>query len=66
MVSTDLEDHGFETSTVGCAMAVAFEAYERALTKEDTDGLELNWGDVAVIETLVKKDCQQEGKFATC
>ena len=27
---TDLEDRlGFETSTVGCAMAVAFEAYER-------------------------------------
>ncbi|NLP30047.1 MAG: hypothetical protein GX363_02835 [Clostridiales bacterium] len=64
---TDLEDRlGFETSTVGCAMAVAFEAYERGLlTKEDTDGLELNWGDVAVIETLVKRIANKEGKFAT-
>ncbi len=63
---TDLEDRlGFETSTVGCAMAVAFEAYEKGLlTKEDTDGLELKWGDVKVIETLVKRIAHREGKFA--
>jgi len=63
---TDLNDRlGFETSTVGCAMGVAFEAYEKGLlTKEDTDGLELNWGDVKVIETLMKRIAHREGKFA--
>lgn len=63
---TDLDDRlGFETSSVGCAMAVAFEAYEKGmLTKEDTDGLELKWGDVKVIETLVKRIAKREGKFA--
>jgi len=64
---TDLNDRlGFETSTVGCAMAVAFEAYEKGLlTKKDTDGLELKWGDVKVIETLMTRIAHKEGKFAT-
>lgn len=64
---TDLNDRlGFETATIGCAMAVAFEAYEKGLlTKEDTDGLELKWGDVKVIETLMKRIAHKEGKFAT-
>ena len=63
---TDLNDRlGFETSTAGCAMAVAFEAYEKGLlTKEDTDGLELKWGDVKVVETLLKRIAHREGKFA--
>jgi len=63
---TDLFDRlGFETSTVGCSMAVAFEAYEKGLlTKKDTDGLELKWGDVKVIETLLRRIAYREGKFA--
>ncbi len=60
---TDLNDRlGFESSTAGCAMAVAFEAYEKGLlTKEDTDGLELKWGDSEVVETLLKKMAHREG-----
>jgi len=60
---TDLNDRlGFEASTVGCAMAVAFEAYEKGLlTKEVTDGLELKWGDVKVIEKLLSKIAKREG-----
>ena len=63
---TDLNDRlGFETSSVGCSMAVAFEAFEKGLlTTKDTDGLELKWGDVQVIETLVKRIARKEGKFA--
>lgn len=64
---TDLHDRlGFETSTVGCAMAVAFEAYEKGLlTAQETDGLELKWGDVAVIETLLRRIAHREGRFAS-
>jgi len=64
---TDLYDRlGIETSTVGCTMAVAFEAYEKGLlTKEDTDGLELKWGNVEAIETLLKRIAHKEGKFAS-
>ncbi len=63
---TDLEDRlGFETSSIGCSMAVAFEAYEKGLlTTKDTDGLELKWGDVKTIETLIRRIAHKEGKFA--
>ena len=63
---TDLNDRlGLETSTIGCEMAVAFEAYEKGLlTKKDTDGLELKWGDVKVIETLMRRIAHREGAFA--
>lgn len=60
---TDLNDRlAVDSSTVGCAMAVAFEAYERGLlTKEDTDGLELVWGDGKVVEKLLNKVARREG-----
>ncbi|MFQ5762015.1 MAG: aldehyde ferredoxin oxidoreductase family protein [Candidatus Bathyarchaeia archaeon] len=60
---TDLNDRlGFESSTAGCSMAVAFEAYEKGmLTKEDTDGLELKWGDAEVVEKLLNKVAHREG-----
>ena len=62
----DLYDRlGFETATVGCAMSVAFEAYDKGLlTKEDTDGLELIWGDTKVVETLLRRIAHREGPFA--
>ncbi len=59
----DLYDRfGIECSEVGCTMAMAIEAYERGLiTKEDTDGLELEWGDGKVAEALLKKIVYREG-----
>ena len=37
--------YGFDTIGAGCTAAFAVECYENGiLTKEDTDGLELNWG----------------------
>ncbi len=63
---TDLYDRlGLETSTIGCSLAVAFEAYEKGiLTKNDTDGLELKWGDAKTIETLLRRIAHREGRFA--
>ncbi|MBL7211082.1 MAG: hypothetical protein ISS61_01750 [Desulfobacteraceae bacterium] len=62
---TDLFDRlGLETSTVGCAMAVAFEAYEKGLlTKEDTEGLELTWGNTDAIIELMRRYANKEGTF---
>ena len=59
----DLYDRlGIECSMAGCTMAMAIEAYERGLiTKEDTGGLELKWGDVGVAEALLRKMVQREG-----
>ena len=60
---TDLNDRlGFDTAASGCAMAVAFEAFERGLiTKEDTDGLELTWGNAEAAEALLRKMSKREG-----
>jgi aldehyde:ferredoxin oxidoreductase len=62
----DLIDRlGFESSTVGCAMAVAFEAYEKGLlTTKETDGLELKWGDAEVVAELLRRIAHREGSFA--
>jgi len=44
--------HGMDTISAGCTLAWAMEAYEKgAITKEDTGGIELTWGNVdAAIE----------------
>jgi len=53
---------GIECSMAGCTMAMAIEAYEKGLiTKEQTDGLELKWGDVKVAEALLNKIVRREG-----
>ena len=59
----DLYDRlGIECSMAGCTLAMAIEAYERGLiTKEDTDGLELKWGDIKVAEALLRKMAYKEG-----
>lgn len=64
---TDLDDRlGLESATVGCSMAVAFEAYEKGLlTTKETDGLELKWGDIKTIEILVRRIAHREGRFAS-
>jgi aldehyde:ferredoxin oxidoreductase len=59
----DLYDKlGVESSAIGCTLAMAIEAYEKGLiTKEDTDGLELRWGDPELVETLARKYAYKEG-----
>jgi len=48
--------YGIDTISTGVVIAFAMEAYEKGLiTKEDTDGLELKWGDPDVVIRLVEK-----------
>ena len=49
-------EYGLDTIGAGCTISFAIECYENGiLTKEDTEGLELNWGaDEAMIELLHK------------
>ncbi len=60
---TDLYDRlGIESSEVGCTISMAFEAYERGLiTKEDTGGLELKWGDPEVVEKVIRMYAHRTG-----
>ena len=53
--------YGVDTISAGGCMAFCIECYERGiLTKEDTDGLEMTWGNhrsiVAMTEKLVKRE----------
>ncbi|MFC1525981.1 aldehyde ferredoxin oxidoreductase family protein [Candidatus Latescibacterota bacterium] len=53
---------GFDTIGAGCTAAFAVECYENGiLTKGDTDGLELNWGNDKALVDLVSKMAHREG-----
>ncbi|MFC1990903.1 aldehyde ferredoxin oxidoreductase family protein [Chloroflexota bacterium] len=53
---------GIEAAPVGASLGWAFECYERGiLTKKDTDGLELRWGDAETVEKLIRKMAYREG-----
>lgn len=56
------DDVGVEAGTMGSIIAMAFEAYERGyLTKADTDGLELTWGNWQAAMELINKMIKHEG-----
>ncbi len=53
---------GMDTISVGGTVGYAIECYENGiLTKEDTDGLELTWGNSEAIKTLIEKMIKREG-----
>lgn len=53
---------GMDTISCGSSIAFAMECYEAGiLTKKDTDGLELNFGNSEAVITLIKKIAQREG-----
>ncbi len=53
---------GMDTISAGATVAFAMECYERGiLTKADTDGLELTWGNTEAMIALVEKMIFREG-----
>jgi len=53
---------GMDTISAGSTVAFAIECFEKALlTTEDTDGLELSWGNTQAIIALLKKMINREG-----
>ena len=54
--------YGLDTISTGSIISLSFECYEKGyITKEDTDGLELNWGDPDVIIELINQIGQVKG-----
>jgi aldehyde:ferredoxin oxidoreductase len=54
-------DYGMDTISGGSIVAFAMELYEHGIiTKQDTDGIDLKWGDpdalVAIMEKIVKRE----------
>jgi len=53
---------GMDTISAGGTVAYAIECYENGiLTREDTDGLELTWGNTEAIVALIEKMVKREG-----
>ena len=53
---------GMDTISAGGTVAFAIECYEKGLlTKADTDGLELTWGNSKAIISLIEKMVRREG-----
>jgi aldehyde:ferredoxin oxidoreductase len=53
---------GLESSTFGCVLGMAFEAYNKGLiTKEDTGGLELTWGNHEAALSLIDQTLKRKG-----
>jgi aldehyde:ferredoxin oxidoreductase len=56
------DDLGIDTITAGNAIGWAMECYEKGiLTKKDTDGLDLKFGNVEATFTLIEKIARREG-----
>ncbi|HOV79038.1 MAG TPA: aldehyde ferredoxin oxidoreductase family protein [Bacillota bacterium] len=54
--------YGLDTGTTGGMIAFAMECYEKGLvTKEDADGLELNWGNYHAVLELIHNIADRKG-----
>jgi aldehyde:ferredoxin oxidoreductase len=54
--------YGIDTISTGTIIAFAMECYEHGIiTKADTDGLELTWGNHRTMIGLLEKICKREG-----
>ncbi len=54
--------NGIDTISVGTAIAFAMECYENGLiTRQDTDGIDLVWGNADGIVTLTERIAKREG-----
>ena len=54
--------YGMDTISASNTVGLAFHLYEKGIvTKEDTGGIELKWGDVDAIEQLVRMTGSREG-----
>ena len=58
------DDLGIDTISAGGCIGWAMECYEKGLlTKEDTGGLELKFGNIEAVFTLIRKIAYREGRI---
>jgi aldehyde:ferredoxin oxidoreductase len=62
MVNDICNRYGLDTISAGCTIAFAIECYENSLiTKKDTDGIEMTWGNHRSIVAMTEKMAKREG-----
>ncbi len=60
--NTLCNEYGYDTISVGGTVAWAMECYDKGiLSKEELDGIELDWGNSDAIVALTEKICKSEG-----
>ena len=58
--------YGIDTISAGCVIAFAMECFEKGLiTKRDTEGIDLSWGNYESILKITELICKREGFGAT-
>lgn len=56
------DEYGMDTISTGATISWAFECFENGLlTKDDTDGIDLTWGNYETVVKLVEKIGKREG-----
>jgi aldehyde:ferredoxin oxidoreductase len=62
VLASEIDRLGFDINEAGYLMAWVIECYEKGiLTKEDTDGLEMTWGNGEAVMAMLKKTALREG-----
>jgi aldehyde:ferredoxin oxidoreductase len=62
VLASEIDRLGFDANESGWVMAWAIDCYEKGLlTKKDTDGLELTWGNGEALMSLLNKIARREG-----
>ncbi|MBF8267041.1 MAG: aldehyde:ferredoxin oxidoreductase [Dehalococcoidia bacterium] len=62
VLANDVERWGLETNEMGYLMALVMECYEKGIiNREDTDGLEMTWGNADATRAMLRKIAFREG-----
>ena len=62
VLASEVDRLGLENNEAGWVIGWVMECYERGiLTKEDTGGLEMSWGNVDAIRAMLRKIAHREG-----
>ncbi|MHB1159632.1 MAG: aldehyde ferredoxin oxidoreductase family protein, partial [Chloroflexota bacterium] len=62
VLSKDVDGLGMDTNEAGWLIGWVIECYEKGVfTREDTDGLEMTWGNVEAMRAMLRKIANREG-----
>ena len=65
MLSNEVDALGMDTNETGWIIGWAMECFEKGVfSTKNTDGLDLSWGNVEAVKTLMNRIARREGDFA--
>jgi aldehyde:ferredoxin oxidoreductase len=61
-MANEVDRLGMDTNEMGWVLGLVMECYEKGiLTQEDTDGLQMTWGNVEAVRQMMRKIAKREG-----